>query len=212
MAEKKQTIFKKLDNMFTNDGRKTVTKTSNTNSYNFDGNKEILRTKDKDEYEQAKLQAQQSQFLRNQWKRVDNETYQQAIHYETTRIGSYTDFENMEFYPEIAAALDIMMEEASTLNENGQIATIYSESDRVKRVLEDLFFNRMDIHTNLPMWIRNTCKYGDNFIYLKMEDKLGIVGGTQLRNFEIERRESDMFGGHTVDSEKSDDNETKFLL
>lgn len=202
---KPNTIFNRLDRIFKPDGKKTVSRATNINSYSID-NKEIIRTTDKGEYDRAKLQAQQAKFLSSQWRKVDNETYQQAIHYETTRIGSYTDFENMEFYPEISAALDIMMEEASTLNEDGKILSVYSESDRIKRILQDLFFNRLDLHTNLPMWIRNVCKYGDNFIYLKMEDDMGIVGATQLRNFEIERRENDLFNGHYVgDNSDTDD-------
>ena len=50
------------------------------------------------------------------WQKVDNEIYQHSIYYETTRLASYADFEGMEFFPEIAAALDIMMEESTTLN------------------------------------------------------------------------------------------------
>ena len=42
--------------------------------------------------------------------------------------------------------------------------SIYSESTRIKSILGDLFNNVLDINTNLPMWIRNTCKYGDNFV------------------------------------------------
>ena len=61
------------------------------------------------------------------------------------------------FFPEIAAALDIFMEESTTPNGDGRILNIFSESKRVKRILQDLFFNRLDIHTNLPMWVRNTC-------------------------------------------------------
>ncbi len=67
------------------------------------------------------------------------------------------------------------------------------------------------------MWIRNVCKYGDNFIYLKMEDDMGIVGATQLRTFEIERRENDLFNGHyvgdnsdTPDGDK-DSHQTRFF-
>ena len=113
------------------------------------------------------MQAQQNKYLAGLWQNVESEMYQKAIHYETTRIGSYTDFESMEFYPEIAAALDIMMEEATTVNDKGQVLNIYSDSDRVKAILEDLFKNRLDIHTTLPMWTRNTCKYGDNFVFFK---------------------------------------------
>ena len=47
----------------------------------------------------------------------------------------------MEFTPEISAALDIYAEESTTMSEKGQILTIYSESDRIKEILEDLFNN-----------------------------------------------------------------------
>jgi hypothetical protein len=47
---------------------------------------------------------------------------------------------------------------------------IYSDSKRVKTILEDLFFNRLDLHTSLPMFTRNTCKYGDNFVYLNIDE------------------------------------------
>ena len=90
----------------------------------------------------------------------------------------FMDYEAMEFTPEIAVALDIMSEESCTLNEQGRIMSVQSDSSRIKKVLEDLFFNVLDIHSNLPMWTRNTCKYGDNFIYLKIDYKDGIVGAS----------------------------------
>jgi hypothetical protein len=80
-----------------------------------------------------------------------------------------------------------------TLNEQGKILSIYSDSSRIKKVLEDLFFNVLDIHSNLPMWTRNTCKYGDNFLYLKIDYKDGIIGASQLTNINIERKESGLF-------------------
>ena len=95
--------------------------------------------------------------------------------------------------PEISASLDIMAEESCTLNEQNNIMGIYSDSSRIKKVLEDLFYNILDVHTNLPMWVRNTCKYGDNFVYLKIDNKKGVVGASQLTNIEIERKENGMF-------------------
>ena len=72
------------------------------------------------------------------------------------------------------------------------ILQIYSESKRVKGILTDLFNNVLDINTNLQMWTRNTCKYGDNFVYLKLDSEKGIVGCMQLPNIEIERLERGM--------------------
>jgi hypothetical protein len=66
---------------------------------------------------------------------------------------------------------------------------VYSESKRIKSILVDLFVNVLDINTNLPMWIRNMCKYGDNFVYLKLDSEKGVTGCMQLPNIEIERLE-----------------------
>jgi hypothetical protein len=159
--------------------------------YKFD-KKELLKTTDKSEFEKEKLQAQQTMYLGQQWGKVENNLYSQAIYYEPTRLGSYYDYESMEYTPEISAALDIYAEESTTTNEDGFILQIYSESNRIKGVLTDLFNNRLDINTNLAMWTRNTCKYGDNFVYLKLDSEKGIMGCQQLPNIEIERLERGM--------------------
>jgi hypothetical protein len=156
--------------------------------YKFD-KKELLKTDNKEEFEKQKLQAQQSYYLGQQWAKIENNLYTQAIYYEPTRLASYYDYESMEYTPEISTALDIYAEESTTTNEDGFILQIYSESSRIKGVLADLFNNRLDINTNLPMWTRNTCKYGDNFVYLKLDPEKGIVGCQQLPNIEIERLE-----------------------
>ena len=185
----KRTIFQRLNTIFGPEGVRQQPPQSNRYSINNDV---LIKTQSKEEFDAVKLQNQQNKYLRNVWRKVDGELFQQSIHYETTRIGSYTDFESMEFYPEIAAALDVMMEEATTTNERGKILNVYSDSNRIKGVLEDLFFNRLDIHVSLPMWTRNTCKYGDNFILLNIDEKNGVLGARQLPNFEIERREGDI--------------------
>jgi len=154
--------------------------------------KELLRTRDRNEFEKEKLQAQQSLFLANQWTKIENNLYTQAIYYEPTRLAAFYDYESMEFTPEISTALDIYAEESTTPNEDGHILQIYSESKRIKGILADLFNNTLDINTNLQMWIRNTCKYGDNFVYLKLDTEKGIIGAVQLPNIEIERLERGM--------------------
>ena len=193
MANKNLTLFQRLGQILGPDGVKQKQKQpQQTQRYNI-GNGELLRTDNREEFERAKLQAQQNKHLGKTWKKVENGLFQQSINYETTRIGSYSDFEAMEFYPTIAAALDVMMEESTTLNDHGRMLNVYSDSKRVKGILEDLFFNRLDLHTSLPMFTRNTCKYGDNFVYLNIDDKNGIVGCKQLPNYEIERKENGLF-------------------
>ncbi len=189
----KYTIYQQLESLFGPERKKEEAKSR----YSL-GDEQILKTQSKEEYDLAKLEAQQSKYLSNMWHKVDNEIYQQSVFYETTRIASYSDFEGMEFFPEIAAALDIMMEESTTQNGEGRVLNIFSESKRVRRILQDLFFNKLDVHTNLPMWTRNTCKYGDDFLFLDIDPKEGIRDVKQLPNIEIERREGDFIGRYNA--------------
>ena len=195
MAKQNLTIFQKLGQIVAPDGIKPKQQQpaqTQPQRYNI-GKDVLLKTDDKKAYELAKLQAQQGKYLGQVWKKVEHGLFQQAVNYETTRIGSYSDFEAMEFYPEIAAALDIMMEESTTLNNDGRMVNVYSDSKRVKGIIEDLIFNRLDIHTSLPMWTRNTVKYGDNFVYLNISETNGIMGSRQMPNYEMERRDGGLF-------------------
>ena len=160
-------------------------------SYKLDKT-ELLKTTSKQEYEKEKLQQQQSLFLSNQWGKIENNLYTQAVYYEPTRLAAFYDYESMEYTPEISTALDIYAEESTTPNQDGYVLQVYSESKRIKSILVDLFINRLDINTNLPMWIRNMCKYGDNFVYLKLDEERGVIGCLQLPNIEIERVERGM--------------------
>jgi len=185
MANQNLTVFQKLTKMFGYPG-----KVQDTQAPTFSFNKnELLKTDSKEEFEKAMLQAQQSQYIADKWTKLDQSLYNQSVYYEPSRLAAYYDYESMEFTPEISAALDIYAEESTTMSEKGQILTIYSESDRIKTILEDLFKNRLDINTNLQMWTRGLCKYGDNFVYLKLDPEKGIVGCQQLPNIEIERIE-----------------------
>jgi hypothetical protein len=165
-------------------------------TYKFD-KKELLRTTDKEEYEKQKLQARQTYYITSQWAKIENNLYSQAVYYQPTRLASYYDYESMEYTPEISAALDTYAEESTTVDENGYMLQIYSDSPRIKAVLGDLFNNALDINTNLPMWTRNTAKYGDNFVFLKLDPEKGVVGCLQLPNIEIERIEVGMQGKAT---------------
>ena len=194
MSENKLTIWQRLSQTF---GPNSLLG-QDYPTYKFD-KQELLRTTSKEDYELEKLQARQTMYLANQWGKIENNLYTQAVYYEPTRLSSFYDYESMEFTPEISAALDIYAEESTTVDANGYMLQIYSESRRIKSILADLFNNILDINTNLPMWVRNTCKYGDNFVYLKLDPEKGIVGCMQLPIIEIERLEAGM-GAHSTDS------------
>ena len=206
MAEQNMTVWQRLSQTF---GPNSLLN-QDYPTFKFD-KKELLRTKSREEYEKEKLQAQQTYYLTNQWAKVENNLYSQAIYYEPTRLSAQYDYESMEYTPEISAALDIYAEESTTTNEDGFILQIYSESKRIKGVLADLFNNALDVNTNLPMWTRNTCKYGDNFVYLKLDPEKGIVGCQQLPTIEIERHEVGASGKISVDVKNEVDKDKKAL-
>lgn len=206
MAKNNYTIWQRLGQVF---GPDSLLNQQQSQSYKFD-KKEILKTTSKQQFEKEKLEAQQTAYLANQWSKVENNLYTQAVYYEPTRLASYYDYESMEYTPEIAAALDIYAEESTTANEDGFILQIYSESARIKTILADLFNNKLDINTNLPMWTRNTCKYGDNFVYLKLNPEQGVVGCQQLPNIEIERLERGMAGNPLTKNTADETEQLKF--
>ena len=213
MADKKDnlTIYQKLFTVFGQGGGTMRSDTNLNPKYNLT-DKDLIVTKSREDFEKTKLQLQQQSYLDSQWQKIENDMYQKATYYETTRLASYMDYEAMEFTPEIAVSLETMAEESCTLNEQGQIMSIYSDSSRIKKVLEDLFFNVLDIHSNLPMWTRNTCKYGDNFVHLKLNYKYGVIGATQLTNIEISRSDSNNFDYNETNSTTNEDSkkEVKF--
>ena len=187
MAEQNLTVFQRLTKVF---GYPNQSKQKNVTPPSFNFNKdEILKTDSREEYERAMLQAQQSQYIADKWTKLDQSLYNQSVYYEPNRLSAYYDYESMEFTPEISAALDIYAEESTTMSEKGQILTIFSDSDRIKNILDDLFINKLDVNTNLQMWTRGLCKYGDDFVYLKIDPEKGVVGCQQLPNIEIERIE-----------------------
>jgi hypothetical protein len=183
MEKQPLTIYQKLTKAFGFQGS-----SQKPPSFEFDKN-ELLKTDSKTDFEKARLQAQQTQYIADKWSKLDMSLYNQSVYYEPNRLSAYYDYESMEFTPEVSAALDIYAEESTTKSEKGQILTIQSDSKRIKHILDDLFYNVLDINTSIQMWTRGMCKYGDNFVYLKIDPEKGIVGCQQLPNIEVERLE-----------------------
>lgn len=185
MPKENYTVYQKLTKMF---GFMGSDRPQDRPSFNFTKD-QLLTTDSREEYEKSLLQYQQTKYLGDKWAKVEQSLYNQSIYYEPNRLSAYYDYESMELTPEISAALDIYSEESCTLSEKGEMLTIYSESDRVREVLKELFVERLNINTNLQMWTRGLCKYGDNFVFLKVDPRDGIIGCQQLPNVEIERIE-----------------------
>lgn len=105
------------------------------------------------------------------------------------RMSRYSDFSEMEGTPEIASALDIYSEETVSPDEKGNVLHIYSENRKVQELLENLFYDVLNVEFNLVMWIRNLCKYGDFFLFNDVSPEFGVVAAYPISISEMEREE-----------------------
>ena len=106
------------------------------------------------------------------------------------RLMRYQDFQEMEYTPEIAAAMDIYADETCAQDEKGRILHIYSDNEKIKELLEDLFYNVLNVEFNLRSWARNLCKYGDFFLYNDVSPEYGVINAFPIPVNEIEREEN----------------------
>ena len=105
------------------------------------------------------------------------------------RMSRYSDFSEMESTPEIASALDIYAEETVSADDKGNVLHIYSESRKVRELLHTLFYDTLNVDFNLPMWVRNLCKYGDFFLFNDVSPEFGVIACYPIPISEIEREE-----------------------
>lgn len=105
------------------------------------------------------------------------------------RMARYAEFAEMEYQPEIAAALNIFADETAAGDEKGKAFHLYSKNPEVKKALEELFYDILNIDFNLRPWIRNLVKYGDFFLYNEVIPDIGIVNVQPIPVNELEREE-----------------------
>tara|TARA_R100000808_G_C2151737_1_gene160884 strand:+ start:1057 stop:3030 length:1974 start_codon:yes stop_codon:yes gene_type:complete len=101
----------------------------------------------------------------------------------------YNDFQQMEFTPELASALDIYADEMTTSSGLQPLLTIDCPNQEIKSILEALYSNILNVEFNLFGWCRTMCKFGDFFLYLDIDEDLGVKHVIGLPAGEIERLE-----------------------
>lgn len=189
MAEQKLTIFQRLQKVLSNDNMQAAFP---SNNYSINSPSDVIATaSSKEDYNKKILQAKQQTLLAKQWVKANYDISSQSLAGLNDVKLMYRDCDLMDSQmPELAAALDIIAEESTFVNDSGCMVNISSRSDRVKNILQDLFVNRLSIHTMLPMICRSMCKYGNTFLLLNIDGKNGIMGWKQLPVYEMERWEN----------------------
>ena len=114
----------------------------------------------------------------------------QSMAYQQVRRELFRDYDAMDNDPILASALDIYADESTLKNEYGDILTVRSSNEQVQQILNNLFYDVLNIEFNLWPWVRNMCKYGDFFLSLEMAEGKGIVNVTPLSVYNTERLEN----------------------
>ena len=176
-----------------NTAYQNLTKFFNINTFSTDdinNNKKIIIRGDSiDDVKRKGLELQQRIELERKFFKGIDQGFQKAMQYEAARLPAYLDYEGMEYYPIIASALDLYMEEVTNINDKGQMLNIYSNNQRIKDSLDELFYDILNVNVNLPFWTRSLVKYGDNFLNILSEKGKGIINARQLVNYDMERYE-----------------------
>ena len=107
------------------------------------------------------------------------------------RLALFKDYESMDSDPIISSALDIYSDESTMKGQYGQVIEIKSDNENIKEILNNLFYDIMNIEFNLWPWVRNMVKYGDFFLYLDVQEKYGITNVVPLSPYEIIRAEGE---------------------
>ena len=107
------------------------------------------------------------------------------------RAERYTDFDQMEYVPEIASAMDIYADEMTTSTNLQPMLDVKCKNEEIRTILHNLFHNVINVEFNLYGWCRSMCKYGDYFLYLEIDENEGIKNVVGLPTAEVERLEGE---------------------
>ena len=151
-----------------------------------DGKRKVFDT---DERQQTNLSS-----LRDRYTKLQKSFYEQAggaqsMAYQQVRREVFRDYDAMDNDPILASALDIYADESTLKNEFGDTLMVHSDNEKVQDILNNLFYDILNVEFNLWPWVRNMCKYGDFFLGLEVAEGKGIVNVTPHSVYNTERLE-----------------------
>lgn len=150
------------------------------------GNRKVF---DGDERQQTNLSSLRDRYTKIQKSFFEQAGGAQSMAYQQVRREVFRDYDAMDNDPILASALDIYADESTLKNEFGDVMLIHSDNEKVQDILNNLFYDILNIEFNLWPWVRNMCKYGDFFLGLEVAEGKGIVNVTPHSVYNTERLE-----------------------
>jgi hypothetical protein len=112
-----------------------------------------------------------------------------AQNYQSARVQIYADYDAMDTDAIVASALDILADECTLKNEQGEVLQIRSSDENIQKILYNLFYSVLNIEFTMWGWIRNMCKYGDFYLKLEIAEKYGVYNVIPFSAYNIIRQE-----------------------
>lgn len=112
-----------------------------------------------------------------------------AQNYQSARVQIYADYDAMDTDAIVASSLDIIADECTLKNEQGEVLQIRSSDENIQKLLYNLFYSVLNIEFTLWSWIRNMCKYGDFYLKLEIAEKYGVYNVIPFSAYNIVRQE-----------------------
>lgn len=112
-----------------------------------------------------------------------------ASAFQGARLQLFRDYDMMDNDPIISSVLDIYADESTVKDEFSRILSIKTSNTQIQEILENLFYDVLNIEFNLWPWVRNLTKYGDFFLYLDIHPEYGIINAIPLSVYETTRIE-----------------------
>jgi hypothetical protein len=112
-----------------------------------------------------------------------------AQNYQSARVQIYADYDAMDTDAICCSALDIIADECTLKNEQGEVLQIRSSDENIQKILYNLFYSVLNIEFNLWSWVRNMAKYGDFYLKLEIAEKYGIYNVIPFSAYNIVREE-----------------------
>ena len=180
MAEQNNSsFFDRLTKLFSTQAIVTVDK---------DGKRKVVDTDDRQQG--TNLMNLRDRYTKLQRSFSQDNMAAQSMAYHQVRRELFRDYDAMDNDPIIASALDIYADESTLKNEFGDVVQIKSKNEKVKEILENLFYDILNIEFNLWSWTRNMVKYGDFFLLQEIQPGVGIINVRPLPVYDTERLEN----------------------
>lgn len=90
--------------------------------------------------------------------------------YSAERFETYAYFREMDRMEFIHRGLEIVADDSTQTNTDGDVLKIYSDNEKIKETLTELFVERLDMNNELWNIVYDTAKLGDNFYEVVPDD------------------------------------------